>query len=322
MAGSIFISYRREDSQGATGRLHDRLLHHFDNAEVFMDVDGIEPGVDFVEVLDEHLKKCTALIAVIGPDWLNAKDHTGRRRLDDANDYVRLEVEAALKRNVRVIPVLVDGADMPRSEELPESLSRLARRQAVELTHKGFVSGVDELAKSIKRALNKEAAPVQPATPQARIQKWIDTLFSFKGRISRKTYFLSAAGLYLLFLLGVFFFAMFTSMIGGEEEMQSLLLASAPYVWGYSMWPVWALMLKRFHDLGWGGPLVFVPIVGLGLATNFASMWGDTDLSETCLGFYTLFGFAIGLFKGTAGPNQYGPDPLAGLRQTPAASMA
>jgi uncharacterized membrane protein YhaH (DUF805 family) len=276
MAGRIFISYRRGDSQGATGRLFDRLLQHFDHTEVFMDVDDIEPGVDFVQALDEQVANCTAFIAVIGPDWLTARDHADRRRLDDPNDYVRLEIESALKRDIRVIPVLVDGARMPRSEELPESLRPLARRQAMELTHQRFASGVDELATGIKRALGKDI----PQTPsgnhallrsaqtdthrwQAETHKWLEVLFSFKGRISRKTYFLGAAC--LLVFSSTLIAIVSEAMTGGSaEDIQVAgFLASIPILWA-----AWALMLKRLHDLGrgWGW---LAPIVALGVITSF-----------------------------------------------------
>src|SRR5262245_21962598 len=122
MTGRIFVSYRRDMNGAAAGRVYDRLLHHFGREHLFMDVEGIEPGVDFVRVLNERLSECGALLAVIGPGWLDAKDRAGRRRLDDPNDYVRLEIQAALDRDVRVIPVLVDGAQMPQASELPPLL--------------------------------------------------------------------------------------------------------------------------------------------------------------------------------------------------------
>src|SRR5215813_14874679 len=122
VTGRIFISYRRGDDQAAVGRLYDKLLQHFDREELFMDVEAIEPGVDFVKSLDEQLAACIAFIAVIGPRWLTARGNDGNPRLDNATDYVRLEIEAALKRDIRVIPVLVDGASMPQPSDLPLSL--------------------------------------------------------------------------------------------------------------------------------------------------------------------------------------------------------
>jgi uncharacterized membrane protein YhaH (DUF805 family) len=322
MTGRIFISYRRGDSQGATGRLFDRLLQHFEHTEVFMDVDDLEPGVDFVKALNDQVANCTAFIAVIGPDWLAATDGAGQRRLDDANDYVRLEIEAALKRDIRVIPVLVDGGRMPRTEDLPESLRPLTRRQAVELTHQRFLSGVDELAASIKRALGKERprealgshavtrlVPAKTHKWQAETQKWTEILFSFKGRISRKTYFLGAVC--LLVFGSILINVVSEALTAGtaEEVRVAGFLASIPILWA-----AWALILKRLHDLGRGWVLLS-PIVALGVMTSLTHLSGDTDTFDACLGANVLLGLLIGLFKGTIGHNPYGPDPLGGELQ-------
>ena len=104
----IFISYRREDSCAYAGRLYDHLIEQFGKDRVFMDVDSIEPGVDFVEVLQNTVSSCDVLIAVIGQHWLTAADTEGRR-LDHPEDFVRVEISTALSRNVRVIPALVAG---------------------------------------------------------------------------------------------------------------------------------------------------------------------------------------------------------------------
>ena len=124
----IFISYRREDTAGYAGRVSDRLSQRFGSEKIFIDVDTIEPGEDFVEAIEEKVGICDALVALIGKDWLDCKNEGGTRRLDDPNDFVRLEVLAALSRNVRVIPVVLEGARMPRLQDLPEPLVPLARR--------------------------------------------------------------------------------------------------------------------------------------------------------------------------------------------------
>jgi hypothetical protein len=129
-AGGIFISYRREQASGVAGRLYDRLVDRFGEAQVFIDVASIEPGVDFADVITRAVASCDVLLAVIGPGWLAASDDAGERRLDDPDDLVRLEVEAGLARDVRVIPVLVEGATMSRRKDLPEDLATLARRNA------------------------------------------------------------------------------------------------------------------------------------------------------------------------------------------------
>jgi hypothetical protein len=127
----IFISYRRNDSASNAGRIYDRLEGHFGQGQVFMDVDAIRPGLDFVEVVQEAVGSCDGLVAVIGSEWLQASDESGRRRLENPEDLVRLEIATALSRNIRVIPVLVQGARMPVATDLPEGLEALARRNSV-----------------------------------------------------------------------------------------------------------------------------------------------------------------------------------------------
>src|SRR5262249_42731377 len=117
-SANIFINYRREDSAGHAGRLFDRLSSHF-AGRGFMDIETIERGVDFVEVIEKAVGSCEVLIVMIGREWVRLKDASGRRRLDDPDDFVRLEIASALARDIRVIPVLVEGAPMPRSEDLP-----------------------------------------------------------------------------------------------------------------------------------------------------------------------------------------------------------
>jgi hypothetical protein len=127
----VFLSYRRDDSGGYAGRLYDRLSQHFGRDNLFMDVDTIALGLDFVDAIKNAVGACDVLLAVIGRQWLTSTDPMGHRRLDNPEDFVRLEITAALERRIRVIPVLVGGASMPRSTELPDVLQPLARRQAL-----------------------------------------------------------------------------------------------------------------------------------------------------------------------------------------------
>ncbi len=122
---AIFISYRRNDAEGQAGRLFDDLTLHFGKDAVFMDVAAIQPGRDFRRAIDEQVASCGVLLAMIGKDWLTASDDAGARRLDDPLDFVRLETASALKRDIPVIPVLVQGARMPRADELPDNLKEL-----------------------------------------------------------------------------------------------------------------------------------------------------------------------------------------------------
>jgi len=149
----IFISYRRQDTAGYAGRLYDRLAHHFGADRVFMDVEGIEPGLDFVDAIERAVGSCEVLIVIIGPGWL-ATDSAGKRRLDDPKDFVRIETGAALGRHIRVVPVLVDKAVMPLAEELPADLAPLVRRQAIELSNKYWDATTGELIRTLERVLD------------------------------------------------------------------------------------------------------------------------------------------------------------------------
>jgi hypothetical protein len=144
-AEGIFITYRRADAAFAAGWLYDRLAARFGAGRVFKDVDSLDPGDDFAEVITAAVGSCAVLLAVIGGHWLAAADSDGRRRLDDPSDFVRLEIETALARGIRVIPVLVEPASALRPDQLPASLAGLARRQAVELSHARFSSDIGRL---------------------------------------------------------------------------------------------------------------------------------------------------------------------------------
>jgi hypothetical protein len=145
----IFISYRRDDSRGDTGRLYDRLSEHFGKKQVFRDIDAISPGEQFPEVLDHTLQTCDVLLAIIGPKWLTARKGK-QRRLDNPDDFVRLEIATALERGIPVIPVLVGNASMPRSQALPETLAPLGSYQAVVLHELHFQRDVDTLIDRIQ----------------------------------------------------------------------------------------------------------------------------------------------------------------------------
>src|SRR4029077_6222952 len=135
------------------GRLYDRLSAHFGEGQVFMDIDQIEPGEDFIEVINRKVGTCDIAIVAIGPHWLSATNQSGKRRLDDEEDFVRMEIVAALQRNISVIPVLVDGARMPRKKDLPEALAPLSRRNAIELSETRFHADVNRLIEAIEKSL-------------------------------------------------------------------------------------------------------------------------------------------------------------------------
>ena len=147
--GSVFISYRREDTEGQARALFQDLVLRLGRNSVFMDVDSIALGRDFREVLQERLASCDLMLALIGKDWLDGKDRAGRRRLENPGDFVRLEIAAALKRNIPVTPLLLQGAQMPSPEQLPEDLRDLAFRNGFELSHNRWESDVQELVKRL-----------------------------------------------------------------------------------------------------------------------------------------------------------------------------
>jgi hypothetical protein len=163
MAGKIFINYRREEAGHVAGRLHDSLAPRFGRDKLFMDVDNIPVGRDFEEYLNSQVAACDAMLAIIGPNWLTAKDETGQRRLDNSGDFVAIEIGAALARDIPVVPVLVDGARMPKPSELPDSLKLLARRQAVQVRHTNFNSDAETLVKRLREALGYDS-PGRPPT--------------------------------------------------------------------------------------------------------------------------------------------------------------
>lgn len=146
---SLFISYRREDTSGYAGRLFETLAAYVGRERLFMDVDTIRPGEDFLKVIEQTVGSSEAVIVLIGPRWLSAVDADGRPRLEDPEDFVRLEVKAALDRGLRVIPVLVDGATVPDREQLPSDLAALTRRHAVHLTHERWQTDVEHLVRSL-----------------------------------------------------------------------------------------------------------------------------------------------------------------------------
>ena len=137
----LVISYRREDSAAYAGRLSDHLVEDLGDDVVFLDIDDIPPGSDFVEVIESALSEADVLLALIGPRWITAENSHGRRRLEDPMDYVRLEVGTALRRDIRVIPILVGGSDMPTQDQLPPDLEGLVRRNAFEISDSRFSCG-------------------------------------------------------------------------------------------------------------------------------------------------------------------------------------
>jgi len=160
-ADRIFISYRRQETAYAAGWLFDRLAERFGPDQIFKDVDSIELGEDFVQEINRAVGSTDVLLALIGDRWLTITDDEGVRRLDHPDDFVRIEIEAALSREVRIIPILIDGATMPSAAELPRSLAPLAHRQALELSPSRFQSDTSRLLAVLEKTLAEQRAPSQ-----------------------------------------------------------------------------------------------------------------------------------------------------------------
>jgi TIR domain-containing protein/Big-like domain-containing protein len=168
----VFLNYRREETSGHAGRLFDDLTDRLGGSEVFMDIDRIAPGLDFVLAIDDALDGCDVVLALIGRRWADVTNADGVRRLDDPDDFVRLELEKALGRtDVRVIPVLVHGASMPSSGSLPEGLRSLARRQAFELSDTRWHYDLDMLVQAIEIIARKKTERARAAADAAAAEE-------------------------------------------------------------------------------------------------------------------------------------------------------
>lgn len=170
-APGIFISYRRSDNPDAVGRMYDRLVAEFGRARVFKDVDSIPLGLDFRSHLNDIVGGCAAVLAVIGPRWLDIRNESGAKRLEDPDDFVRIELEAALARSVPVVPVLVGHAAMPGSAQLPASLATLVYRQSIEVRpDPDFHHDCTRLVTALRQILDPGAEHIEPATAPAAQQ--------------------------------------------------------------------------------------------------------------------------------------------------------
>ena len=165
IAKKVFISYRRDDSAPAAGRVHDRLEREFGRDLLFMDVDAIPLGVNFAKVLSEEVGKCDALLAIIGPGWLDARDKDGKRRLDSAEDFVRVEIAAALQRDIPVIPILLEGTPVPGQDQLPDDIKELALRNGLDVRHASFHSDMDKLVRGLRSPMPQPVTPAPAPAP-------------------------------------------------------------------------------------------------------------------------------------------------------------
>lgn len=161
----VFISYRRSDTQSHANGISDGLATRLPDASIFMDLDSIPAGVDFEEHIRDEINRCDIVLVIIGDNWLETDPHTGGRRIDHPDDFVRLEIESALASpDVVVIPVLVEGARMPSSTELPDSIRRLARINALHIDDTRWRSDLSRLVARIAE-IDSAKARVAPAKP-------------------------------------------------------------------------------------------------------------------------------------------------------------
>jgi hypothetical protein len=173
-SSGVFLSYRREDAAPYARSLQVQLRDRFPAARVFMDLDSIEPGLEFAEVIREAVSSCAVLVALIGPQWATLADEEGRRRLDNPDDFVRFEVQTALERGVRVIPVLVEGARPLRDQQLPVELQKLARLNALELSYGRYADDANRLLDVIQRVLAALPAATYGDAADADSAKHVD----------------------------------------------------------------------------------------------------------------------------------------------------
>lgn len=166
-SGKIFISYRREDTSGESGRLKDKLEQVFGPENIFYDVETLEAGLNFDQSIAKALSESKVLLAMIGPHWLKVVDSKGISRIQKPDDWVRKEITEALKRNLRVIPILVNGAEMPDPEELPEELKELSLKHAQELSSSRWNYDVGELTKVLEKIIVKKPEPKPQPQPRS-----------------------------------------------------------------------------------------------------------------------------------------------------------
>src|SRR5680860_721959 len=174
----VFVNYRRNDTRHVAGRLRDLIVARFGKGSVFVDVDSIEPGLDYVTAIDTAVGSCDVMLVLIGDRWLEASDDEDHRRIDDPADRLRIEIESGLRNQTRVIPVLVDSASMPTSRDLPAPLVPLARHQSTRLRHESFHNDADHLLGVVERVVGGNAERTDPRPPSTetdtqRAARWL-----------------------------------------------------------------------------------------------------------------------------------------------------
>ena len=264
----ILISYRREDSADVTGRIYDRLVQSFPKA-VFRDVDSIPLGADFREQLDKEVAKCDVFLAVIGPDWMGPKDSAGKTRLEDPKDFVRIEIESALNRQIPVIPVLVKGTLIPSSTQLPRSLQELSYRQGVAIrSDPDFHHDMDRLIEHLKAQLEVSSAGGGESTSHSTLTSRTTTDWS-------QSYFLG--GIALIALIGaVVMFQIFQSKPSAVEPSTPVPRQSPPFS---AQQPPFKLvgLAGKCLDASEGSSANGTPIILFDCTEGLNQLWNSPD---------------------------------------------
>jgi hypothetical protein len=244
---SVFISYRREITAGEARALFNELLEKHGTHSVFMDVDSIALGRDFRSALRKTIESCDLMLVLIGKDWAEIKDERGRKRLESPGDYVRLEIEAALKRDIVVTPILVQGAHMPAPEQLPADIRDLAYRNGFELSHTRWESDVQEMVRRLEldvrdrgREVETGHPPLRRAFPPGSDQSGTT---HGTGRVSRtrwqsRTWWIAAATLLvagLLITAGLSYYG-FGVVQTSKAKQDALKLSTQPFKPTYQRW--------------------------------------------------------------------------------------
>jgi hypothetical protein len=277
----IFVSYRREDNNADAGRIADRMRLEFGNDAVFIDVEGIRLGVDFVKRLTEEVARSDVVLVVIGRNWIDFADETGARRLDSPRDFVRIEIRAALQRHIRVIPILIDGAKVPRPDQLPRDIAPLAVRNGLDVRHSSFHRDLDLLVRELKPTepdpLPKAASPRLTMTP---IERGANSALS---KVS-----LWVLGSTLSFLVTIFCLAVATVHFKGNEGTIVLSIA-IPATIAAVMW--WSRSEQR-RELA-----LTVGILAMSLSCSISSIGPNSNFGENLLWLHpTLTVLLIAVF--------------------------
>ncbi len=261
----IFISYRRSDSAGYAGRLYDYLKNYFGEERIFFDVDTIKPGVDYEQKIKTELDQSEAVLVLIGGQWLRVTGPDGKKRLDQPHDYVRLEVETALAKNIAVIPVLLQGVPMPSGGELPEALVDLSRRNAIKLSDEHWNSDLNLLTANLKHVLG-----IPGSLKEQRIKRYRGIVFALSllaASLSIASNFISPDS-----LLRVAVRLLYLVLLAGNTVFITYLLVTMKRDLDRLGWLVIAMAVIPLMLVAWGGSLASltpIPLLTVAWLVNF-----------------------------------------------------